>query len=202
MRCYTYERTPIPRHATTDGRLAPTVDWHQGPYQLYRHTRMRERAGEPFTPRVPRLVRDHPTWSGVVLAMFGIIGDWLIVSRMARWPDWALLPSMLLATLALLAMVIGLVLVMVRSLEPVISRMDLNWDAEPVGALGLPVALQRKLESLGYWSADDICRAVDSGSFRWTELDLPERRLVEQAVAFRDAKAGAAHGRRDADGRR
>ncbi len=172
------------------------MHWHRSPYELYRHSRLRERAGEPFTPGVPRLVAEHPAWSGAMLAAAGVVGNWFIVSRMAGWPDWMLFPSMLLATLSLLAMILGLVLVVVRWLEPVIARMDLNWDADPVGALGLTPALQRKLETLGFWSADDVCRAVRDGHFPWTELELTERRQVEQAVAFHGAKAARPHGRR------
>lgn len=165
------------------------MHWHRSPHELYRHTRLRERAGEPFTPRVPRIVADHPAMSGAALAAAGIAGNWYVVSRMPHWPNWMLFPSMLLATLALLAMILGLVLVVVRWLEPVIARMDLDWDAEPVAALGLPIALQRRLEELGYWSSDDVCRAVERGTFPWTELELTERRLIEQAVAFHEARA-------------
>lgn len=165
------------------------MHWHRSPYELYRHSRMRERAGEPFTPRIPRLMADHLTFSGGALAVSGVVGNWLIVSRMSGWPNWTLFPSMLLATLSLLAMVIGLVLIVVRLLEPVIARMDLNWDADPVAVLGLPQPLQRKLEALGFWSADDVCRAVNDGRFPWTELELTERRLVEQVVTFRAARA-------------
>lgn len=177
------------------------MPWHRSPYELYRHTRLRERAGEPFAPRVPRLVRDHPTSSGAALAVIGVAGNWLVVSRMAGWPNWMLFPSMLLATLSLLAMILGLVLVVVRLLEPVVARMELNWDADPVGALGLPPELQRKLETLGYWSADDVCRAVENGRFQWTALELTERRLVEQAVTFRDARAAGSRRRTGDDNR-
>lgn len=169
------------------------MHWHRSPEELYRRSRLPERVGEPFTPRVPRLISDHPTLSGAALAVAGVAGNWFIVSQMAGWPNWMVFPSMLLATMSLLAMVLGLVLVVVRWLEPVVARMDLNWDADPVGSLGLPPDLQRKLEALGYWSADDVCRAVESRRFQWTALELTERRLVEQAVAFRDARARGHH---------
>lgn len=184
-----------------DGRPAPLVHWQRSPYDLYRHSRFRERAGEPFTPRIPRLIANHPTMSGAVLAAVGMVGNWLIVSQMAGWPDWTLFPSMLLATLSLLAMCLGMVLVVVRWLEPIVARMDFNWDADPVGSLGLPPTLDRKLETLGYWSADDICRAVESGRFQWTALELTERRLIEQAVAFHKARASS-NRRSDAGKRR
>lgn len=168
------------------------MHWHRSPHELYRQSRLRERAGEPFTPNIPRTVADHPALSGAALAAVGIAGNWFVVSRMPHWPNWMLFPSMLLATISLLAMILGLVLVVVRWLEPVIARMDLNWDAEPVATLGLPPTLQRRLEELGYWSSDDVCRAVDSGTFPWTALALAERRLVEQAVAFHGSRAASA----------
>ena len=57
-----------------DGRPAPLVHWQRSPYDLYRHSRFRERAGEPFTPRIPRLIANHPTMSGAVLAAVGMVG--------------------------------------------------------------------------------------------------------------------------------
>ncbi|MCO5178172.1 MAG: hypothetical protein M9890_14550 [Thermomicrobiales bacterium] len=168
------------------------MHWQRSPYDLYRHSRLRERAGEPFTPNIPSIVSEKPALTGAALATLGVFGTWLIVSQMATWPNWTLFPSMMLAMLSLLAMMLGFVLLTIRWLEPVISRMDLNWDADPVGSLGLPPTLQSKLESLGFWSADDVCRAVERGKFPWLSLELSERRVIESAVAFHSAKAAEA----------
>jgi len=171
------------------GKLASQMHWHRGPYELYRYSRLRDRAGEPFTPNIPTIVSERPALTGAALSVLGILGTWLIVSQMATWPNWTLFPSMMLAMLSLLAMMLGFVLLTIRWLEPVISRMDLNWDADPVGSLGLPPTLQSKLETLGFWSADDVCRAVEDETFPWLSLELTERRVLQSAVAFRSVKA-------------
>jgi hypothetical protein len=161
-----------------------TVHWFQGPQHWLDHNKLeRDRRHEPFTPRVPGVVLSHPALSAVAMATIGIFGNWYIASRVTSWPAWMLFPSMALAALCLIAMVIGLGILTVRLLEPVLSLMDLNWDAEPLAQLGIPLSLQRKCESLGYWTADDLVRAVEKGKFPWTLLEYDERMQVERAAA-------------------
>lgn len=124
----------------------------------------------------------RPALGGSLLAVLGILGNWLIVRNLSGWPDWMLFPSLILATLALVAMVLGLGIVVVRLLEPVIATMELDWDAEPVAALGVPPVLQRKCERLGYWTAEDVVRAVDRGTFPWTELEYDERMQIQRSA--------------------
>lgn len=154
-----------------------------GPNGLYERWRLpRHRRHEPFSPRVPLFFVSHPALSGVLLAVLGIVGNWIIVRNLTAWPDWMLFPSLIIATLSLVAMTLGLGIVTVRLLEPVIATMELDWDAEPVAALGVPPVLQRKCERLGYWTAEDIVRAVDKGSFPWTELEYDERMQIQRSA--------------------
>ncbi|MCZ2099557.1 MAG: hypothetical protein LC121_25500 [Anaerolineae bacterium] len=171
------------------------MHWHRSPEELYRRSRLRERAGEPFTPRVPRLVSDHPTLSGAALAVAGVAGNWFIVSRMAGWPNWMVFPSMLLATIAAGD---GADCAGRRPLAGAGRRADGQLGRRPGRLARSAVGAAAKAETLGYWSADDICRAVEDRRFQWTALELTERRLVEQAVAFRDART---RGRGSGDGR-
>lgn len=120
--------------------------------------------------------------SGLLLAILGILGNWFIVRNLTSWPAWMLFPSLIIATLALVSMMLGLGIVTVRLLEPVIATMELDWDAEPVSALGVPPVLQRKCERLGYWTAEDIVRAVDKGTFPWTELEYDERMQIQRSA--------------------
>jgi hypothetical protein len=160
------------------------VHWFQGPQHWLDHNKLeRDRRHEPFTPRVPGFVLSHPAPFALVMAALGIFGNWFIASRVTSWPAWMLFPSMALAALCLIAMVIGLGILTVRLLEPVLSIMDLNWDADPLAQLGIPLSLQRKCERLGYWTAEDLVRAVEKGKFPWTLLEYDERMQVERAAA-------------------
>lgn len=159
------------------------MHWFQGPqHWLDHHKLSHDHRHEPFTPRVPEFVLSHPTPFSAVMVVAGILGNWTISSRMAGWPAWMLFPSMILAVLSLLAMVIGLGILTVRLLEPALAVMDLNWDAEPLAELGIPLPLQRKCEALGYWTAEDLARAVDKGKFPWTTLEYDERMQVQRAA--------------------
>jgi hypothetical protein len=159
------------------------VHWFQGPQHWLDHHRLRrDRRHEPFTPRVPALILAHPALFGGVMATAGVLGAWLISDRLAGWPAWMLFPSMVLSVLALVSMIIGLGLLTVRAMEPALALMDLDWDAEPLAELGIPLALQRKCESIGYWTAEELVRAVDKGAFPWTKLAYDERMQVQRAV--------------------
>jgi hypothetical protein len=115
----------------------------------------------------------------------------MISTRMSDWPAWMLFPSMMLAVVSLIMMVIGLGLLTVRMLEPVLGLIDLDWDAEPLAQLGIPVVLQRKCESLGFWTAEDLVRAVDRGKFPWTGLEYDERMQLQRAVDRWNASVAA-----------
>lgn len=159
------------------------MHWFQGPQHWLDHRRLsREARHEPFTPRVPRLFRRRPELLGAALTIGGIAGAWVIMHSLEDWPAWMLFPSLLLSSLALVAMVVGLGILTVRSLEPALALRDLGWDAEPLAVLGIPPSLQRKCERIGYWTADDLARAVEQGRFPWTALELDERLQLERAA--------------------
>jgi hypothetical protein len=159
------------------------VLWFHGPHGLFDHSRLpRERRHEPFTPRLPQFMLAHPAIAGGMLAIGGAVGNWFVVSHLAGWPDWSLFPGAIAAIVCMLAMVIGLGILVVRGLEPVIGVMDLDWDAAPTSAMGIPYALQRKCEQLGYWTAEDLSRAIERGSFPWRDLAYDERMQIERAV--------------------
>ncbi|MEX1157385.1 MAG: hypothetical protein WEC79_00465 [Thermomicrobiales bacterium] len=171
------------------------MHWFQGPqHWLDHHKLSRDRRHEPFTPGVPEFILSHQTLFSAVMVVAGILGNWTISSRMADWPAWMLFPSMILAVLSLLAMVVGLGILTVRLLEPALALMDLNWDAEPLAQLGIPLPLQRKCEALGYWTAEELTRAVDKGKFPWTTLEYDERMQIQRA-AERWSRAVAAEKR-------
>jgi hypothetical protein len=175
-----------------------TVLWLHGPHGLFDHSRLpRERRHEPFTPRLPAFLMAHPTTCGIVLAGGGIGGTWAVVGGMPGWPDWAVMPGAILGILCMLAMMIGLGIVVVRLLEPVLGMMELDWNAEPLSALGIPFALQRKCERLGYWSAEDLTRSVERGTFPWTEIAFDERLQIERsAQLWKTGRERAAQDRR------
>lgn len=182
------------------------MHWPQGPLGRLDARIPRERRHEPFTPQVPAFISDRPAVSGALMAVGGFSANWWIGTQMPGWPAWMILPGAIVAILCLFTMMIGLGLVVVRALEPVIARMDLDWDAEPLAALGIPLPLQRKCESLGFWSAEDLVNAVDHGTFPWTKLEYDERMQVERAAqrwsvavrAEKAAKKARRRGRKDA----
>jgi hypothetical protein len=168
------------------------VHWFQGPqHWLDHHKLTHDRRHEPFTPRLPGLMLSHPILFGAVLTAGGIFGNWILSSQMSDWPDWTLFPSMMLAVVSLLTMVIGLGILTVRLLEPVLGLMDLDWDAEPLSQLGIPLPLQRKCESLGFWAAEDLVRAVNKGKFPWTKLEYDERMQVQRGAERWSASVAA-----------
>lgn len=175
-----------------------TVHWFQGPqHWLDHHKLARDRRHEPFTPAIPGFILTHPASFGALMAALGIFGNWFIASRMSNWPAWMLFPSMILAVLSLLAMVIGLGILTVRLMEPALSLMDLNWDAEPLAELGIPLALQRRCEGLGYWTAEELVKAIDKGKFPWTMVEYDERMQLQRAADRWNATASPAqHPRR------
>jgi hypothetical protein len=125
------------------------------------------------------------------MAVGGFTGNWWVADQLQHWPEWSLFPGVAVSVTCLVAMVIGLGLVVIRALEPVLATMELDWDAEPLNALLLTPVLQRKCESLGYWAADDLVRAVNKGSFPWTSVAYDERMQIERAVQRWNASAEA-----------
>lgn len=159
------------------------MDWFHGFGLRRRAIRLtRQQRHEPFTPRVPDFVRERPALAGALLAAAGIFTLVTIIRNVAEWPGWMLFPSMLLSVPALAAMMLGLGIVTVRALEPALAMMDLDWDAEPLAALGVPLPLQRKCEQLGFWAVDDLLQAIDRGTFPWIALEYDERMQVERAA--------------------
>ena len=153
-----------------------------GPHGRTTRARLSAEVGhQPFTPRVPRLVSDRPLLAGLTLAVAGGAGNWLITHFIESWPAWTLFPSFLVAVLCLAALVLGLGIATVCALEPVVGRMALEWDDDPVAALGVPPTLQRKCEQLGYWTATDVVQAVTRGTFPWTALEYDERQQIDRA---------------------
>jgi hypothetical protein len=137
-------------------------------------------------------VRAHPALAGTVLAVLGILGNWAIARSMSSWPAWMLFPSVVLSVLAIVALILGLGLLVVRLLEPVIAVMHVDWGDEPLAGLGLPPALQRKCEQLGFWTAEAVVSAIDRGKFSWIALEYDERMQLERAAQrWRSASATA-----------
>lgn len=167
-----------------------------GPHSRFGQKRLaRAERHEPFTPRLPRLMLTRPALSAVVVALTGIAGVWFITRSLANWPRWMLFPSILLSVIALAAMIFGLGVLTVRVLEHAIGKMGVDWDDDPIAALGVPQQLQRKCEQLGFWTATDVTDAVARGIFPWTAFDYDERmQLGRSAERWRlalDAEAAA-----------
>jgi hypothetical protein len=142
---------------------------------------------QPFTPRLPRIIRERPAIGAAGLAGIGIAASWMIVANMARWPTWTLFPSILVSVLALSATVIGMGLLSVLLLQPVLGTKAGGWGADPVAVLGLPVALQRKCESLGFWTCESMLESIENGRFPWTSLEYDERMQVQRALGLWNA---------------
>lgn len=163
-----------------------------GPFAMFEHSRRRHaRLHEPISPRLPNLIKRHPSAFGVVLVASGVAGVWYVSTRLPNWPEWTLFPSLIISVLALVGLIVGLGILVVSGLEPLLERMDWEWHGEPLAALGLPLALSRKVESIGYWTAEDVAKAVNSNSFPWTRLDYDERLQVERAAQRWTASAAA-----------
>lgn len=133
---------------------------------------------------LPRAVRERPLVLGLTLAVTGAGVCTLIITTMARWPSWLLFPSLFVAVPALVATVIGLSMVAVLGMTPLIERAELGWDDAPLAVLGIPHALQRKCEQLGYWTCEALSEAIEKSAFPWRELEYDERLQVERAVTF------------------
>lgn len=138
---------------------------------------------EPFTPRLPRTVHDRPVPVAMTLAAAGIVSSWVIIVNMETWPLWMIFPTIIAAVFALAATVVGLGLLVVLTLQPVLGSRDLKWDADPLAVLGLPLTLQRKCESLGFWTCESIVASIEKRRFPWTALEYDERVQVERAVS-------------------
>ena len=59
---------------------------------------------------------------------------------------------------------------------------DIAAVALVLAALAIPVALQRKCERLGYWTAEDLAAAIERGKFPWIELEYDERMQIQRAA--------------------
>ena len=152
-----------------------------GPF-VYRRLSGRARQ-EPFVPRIPEMLHERPRVAALFLASAGIGGSFLIITRMGDWPVWTIFPVMVGAVLALSATVVGFGLLVVLALEPIIGSRDLKWDAEPLGVLGLPLPVQRKCESLGFWTCEAMAASIEQRRFPWTSLEYDERMQVERAIS-------------------
>jgi hypothetical protein len=148
-----------------------------GRFKLPRHQRH-----EPIVVALPRALRDRPLLLGATLAVTGLGVCTLIITTMADWPRWLIFPSMFIAVPALVATVIGLSMLVVLGFLPLLERRDLGWDDEPLATLGIPLALQRKCEALGYWTCVALSEAIEKGIFPWTELEYDERMQVQRLI--------------------
>lgn len=137
----------------------------------------------PFTPRLPRAFFERPALMASALSVTGVVLSWTIITRMDGWPAWMILPTMITAVFALAATVIGFGFLVVLGMQPVLGSRDFDWDADPIAALGLPLALQNKCESLGFWTCESIAASIDNRRFPWTALEYDERLQVERAIA-------------------
>ncbi|MBA2454024.1 MAG: hypothetical protein H0V47_12690 [Chloroflexia bacterium] len=139
---------------------------------------------QPFTPRLPRAVRERPAVVAALLAAVGVIGSWTIVVNMANWPTWTLFLSILASVFTLSATVIGMGLLSVLALQPILDSKAHKWDADPLAVLGLPLAVQRKCEGLGFWTCESMVESIDRGRFPWTSLEYDERMQVERSLSL------------------
>ena len=162
----------------------PTVTWFHGSNGPIGDRRLSaEVRQQPIAPRVPSVVYQRPFVAAMLMAVTGIGGTCLIVTGMGDWPVWTIFPVMIGAVLSLAATVVGLSLVVVLALQPIIGSRDLNWDAEPQGVLGLPLNVQRKCESLGFWTCEAMVASIEQRRFPWTSLEYDERMQVERAIS-------------------
>lgn len=138
---------------------------------------------QPFSPRIPKTLYERPVLAALILATSGSAGCWLIINQMGNWPVWTLFPVMIGAVLSLAATVVGSGLLVVLALEPIIGSRDLKWHAEPLAVLGLPLAVQRKCESLGFWTCEAMIASIEQRRFPWTSLEYDERMQVERALS-------------------
>lgn len=138
---------------------------------------------EPFTPRLPVLVHERPAIAALLLTAAGITGSWIVVTNMGDWPAWMIFPSMIISVLSIAATVVGLGLLVVLGLEPILGSRDLKWDADPIAVLGLPLALQKKCENLGFWTCESMVASIEGNRFPWVSLEYDERMQVERALA-------------------
>lgn len=119
-----------------------------------------------------------------MLAGIGILGSWIIISGMENWPVWTIFPVMVASVLALSSTVVGLGMLVVLGLQPIIGSRELNWHAEPLAVLGLPISLQKKCESLGFWTCESMLASIEKRRFPWTALEYDERMQVERALSL------------------
>jgi hypothetical protein len=167
-----------------DEGTSHTVTWFHGSNGPVSYRRLSKEAQEqPITPRVPDLVYQRPIVAALAVTAVGICGSWLIVTGMGNWPVWTIFPVMIGAVLSLAATVVGMGTLVVLALQPVIGSRSLNWDAEPLGVLGLPPNVQQKCESLGFWTCEAMVASIEQRRFPWTSLEYDERMQVERALS-------------------
>ena len=184
----------------SDEGIPSTLPWFHGSNGPIGHRRLPQRARhEPFTPRLPRTFHERPALMALVLAASGIASSWVIVAKMGSWPAWMIFPSIAGAIFALSATVVGMGLLVVLGLQPILGSRDLKWDADPLAVLGLPLAVQKKCESLGFWTCESIVASIEKRRFPWIALEYDERMQVERAVSRWHA---VAHAREDTDSRK
>jgi hypothetical protein len=160
------------------------LTWFYGSHGPGRYWRLsRETRQEPFTPRLPRAVYERPLVVAAILTAAGVTGSWVIIVSMATWPLWTIFPAMIASVLALTSTAVGLGMLVVLSLQPIIGSRDLNWHAEPLAVLGLPMPLHKKCESLGFWTCESMLASIEKRRFPWTALEYDERMQVERAIS-------------------
>ncbi|MFW6075439.1 MAG: hypothetical protein ACOC9Y_07580 [Chloroflexota bacterium] len=139
---------------------------------------------QPFNPRLPAAIPDNPLILGLAMGSLGIVLSVTIVTTMHRWPAWMLMPSMAIAVVAMAATAVGSSIVVAAMMQPVIaSRENLNWSETPLSVLGISLQLQKQCQGLGYWTCESVGRAVESGTFPWTEFGFDERRQLHGSIS-------------------
>lgn len=138
---------------------------------------------QPFTPRLPAAVLNNPLVVGLGLGSLGITLSITIITTMHRWPAWLLMPSMVVAVVAMAATAVGASIVVAMMMQPVIeSRDDLNWSETPLTALGISLSLQRQCQGLGFWTCESVGRAVEAGTFPWKDFEYDERQQIHSTI--------------------
>lgn len=137
----------------------------------------------PIAPRLPTVVLNNPFVLGLMLAGTGVALSVTIITTMHRWPAWTLMPSMIIAVVAMAATAIGSSILVAMMMQPMIeSRDNLNWSETPLTTLGISLHLQRQCQHLGFWTCESVGRAVEAGTFPWTDLSLDERRQLHGSI--------------------
>ncbi len=171
--------------------ISSTLLWFHGPIWPLGDRRIPHQARhQPFTPRLPRAVRQRPVPVAAALAVTGVAASWVIIEKMGGWPTWTLFPAIVASVLALSATVIGAGWLSVMALQPLLGSKAHDWDADPLAVLGLPLPLRRKCEGLGFWTCESMVESIEQGRFPWTSLEYAERMQVERALSLWKAHQG------------